>query len=384
MFYQPVPAVERIHALGFLHNMVLGMLTNEAAKTNAGKPSRQFLIENGFRVAKLFSPEHGLSVQHPDGEKVDHQKDTLTGLPVISLYGDQMKPSPDQLSGLDAVLFDVPDVGCRFYTYLWSMTYLMEACMEAGIPMIILDRPNPIGGVLSMSEGPMLDEIHCSSFIGRWNIPVRHSCTVGELAKFFRNTRLPALELYVITCEHWDRSVSFFESGHYFIPTSPAIRNAETALLYPGTGLLEGVNVSEGRGTDFPFKQAGAPWIDTVKWKKTVEGLGFNELQMTPVHFTPDWGMYAGEECFGLRFEVIEARRFKPVQFGLQLIKGLMLSFPEAVEPRLYQTAANPTGSGHLDKLTGVRDSFNFLLAGGSISTGCPDWTETIKPFLLY
>lgn len=384
MFRDSVSAVARIHELGLLPGKRWGMLTNEAAKTDSGEPSRVCLLKNGLHLVRLFSPEHGLSVDQPDGEVVGDGTDALTGLPVISLYGERLKPTPGQMSGLDAVLFDIPDVGCRFYTYLWSMTYMMEACHEAGIPLVILDRPNPIGGDFSKCEGPMLDEEHCSSFIGRWSIPVRHSCTCGELARFFQSVRMPALNLFVLPYMSWQRNKSFWEDGFFFEPTSPAIRDAQTALLYPGTGLLEGIRINEGRGTPFPFRQAGAPWIDPEVLWNFLEKQGWAGVTAEKVAFSPEWGLFAGEKCAGLLFSVTDAQTFSPVRFGVQLIRGLMTCFPQWVEPRLYPTAANPGGGGHLDRLTGIPDAFERLSHGEDICTGTGDWANRLRPFLLY
>lgn len=360
------------------------MLTNEAAITSEGQPSRQYLLEKGYRIIRLFSPEHGLFANQPDGAKVGDEMDNLTGLPVVSLYGENLKPAMDQLEGLDAVLFDIPDVGCRFYTYLWSMTYMMEACTEAGLPFILLDRPNPIGGNLMLAEGPMLDEANCASFIGRWSIPIRHCCTLGELALYFQATRLPALKLEVIPCANWTRDKSFLEAGYAFTPTSPAITDAETALLYPGTGLLEGIYISEGRGTAAPFKQAGAPWIHSEKWKDAIENTEIKGVDITENRFVPEWGLYKGEVCNGLSFKVINPSIFRPVEFGIQLISQLMVCFPNEVQPRLYQTVANPSGANHLDRLLGVKDSFIQLSGGNLYRTACIDWQKTISPYLLY
>jgi len=363
----------------------LGMATNEAALTQSGCASRKALLDAGFAITKLFSPEHGLNVTYADGAMVEDQTDLLTGLPVISLYGEWLKPDPDTLQNLDAVLFDIPDVGARFYTYLWTMTYLMEACAEAGIPFIVLDRPNPAGGAIWQSEGPMLDEIHCSSFIGRWSIPIRHGCTLGELARYFKATRLQNLPLEIIPCEGWERSRSFFETGHPFTPTSPAIRDAETALLYAGTGLLEGINVSEGRGTEFAFKQAGAPWINAVKWKQAMDSAGIKGVIMETVAFTPKWGLFAGEICNGLRLTVNEPGSFRPVAFGICLIQQLMHLYPDKVKPRLYPTVANPSGENHPDRLLGMKDAFIKLKTGKKINTDLnEEWSREIDAFLLY
>lgn len=363
----------------------LGMVTNEAALTQSGFASRKALLKAEFTITKLFSPEHGLNVAHADGARVEDQTDLLTGLPVISLYGERLKPDPETLQDLDAVLFDIPDVGARFYTYLWTMTYMMEACAEAGIPFIVLDRPNPIGDAFCQCEGPMLDEIHCSSFIGRWSIPIRHGCTLGELARYFKATRLQNLHLEIIPCQGWERSQSFFETGYPFTPTSPAIRDAETALLYPGTGLLEGIHISEGRGAAFAFKQAGAPWINAVKWKQAMDAAGVKGVSLETMAFTPDWGLYAGEVCNGLRFAVNEPGSFRPVAFGICLIQQLMHLYPDQVKPRLYPTVANPSGENHLERLLGMKDAFFKLKTGEKINTDInEEWRREINTLLLY
>ena len=363
----------------------LGMVTNEAALTQSGYPSRKALLDAGFTITKLFSPEHGLNVTCADGARVEDQTDLLTGLPVISLYGERLKPNPGTLLNLDAVLFDIPDVGARFYTYLWTMTYMMEACAEAGIAFIVFDRPNPIGGAMWQCESPMLDEANCSSFIGRWSIPIRHGCTLGELARYFKTTRLQNLHLEIIPCEGWERRQSFFETGHLFTPTSPAIRDAETALLYPGTGLLEGIHISEGRGTASAFKQAGAPWINAVKWQQAMDAAIVKGVSVETVTFTPEWGLYAGELCNGLRFSVNDARSFRPVAFGICLIQQLMHLYPDLVKPRLYPTVANPSGENHLDRLVGIKDAFTKLKSGEKVITDLnEEWRKEINTLLLY
>ncbi len=379
------PGIDLIADYHFLHNARIGLLTNDVAKTGRGVTSRLALCERGFKILRLFSPEHGLGANQPDGHAVDNMVDHLTGLPVISLYGSHLKPSKEALKGLDAVVFDIPDVGCRFYTYLWSMTYMMEACAESDIPFVVLDRPNPLGGNLLKAEGPMLDELNCSSFIGRWNIPIRHCCTLGELARYFHATRLSTLKLEVIACKGWDRSRSFFESGVSFLPTSPAVYDAETAILYPGTGLLEGIYINEGRGTDWAFKQAGAPWIDQKIWQSTVVKAKMAGVEIEPVTYVPEWGLYRGETCKGLRFHITDAHAFRSVLFGLELIRQLMYCFGEKVQPRVYKTRANPGGENHLDLLLGTMGSFNYLKKGELPETDISaEWSKIIKPFLLY
>jgi uncharacterized protein YbbC (DUF1343 family) len=284
------------------------------------------------------------------------------------------------------VLFDIPDVGCRFYTYLWTMTYVMEACALHNKPLVILDRPNPIGADIDKAEGPTLDEKYCSSFIGRWNIPVRHSCTLGELATFFAATRIKNLNLDIIKVQNWNRNKIAAEAGWNFVPTSPAIPDIETALLYPGMGLLEGIIVNEGRGTNSPFKIIGAPWIDAVQLNTTFNNLQLPGIKSMAISFTPAWGMYPGEVCKGLQFSITDTRCSRPVETGLQLLQLIISLYPKECKERLYPTVPNPTGGGHLDKLTGVYHAFEKIKKGELLSTKLKptDWKEIIQPYLLY
>lgn len=364
----------------------LALVTNNAASTSGGMFSRVALQQAGFNLVLLFSPEHGLTAKGADGAAQTDGTDTATGLPVISLYGDHFRPSAEELSGIDLVLFDIPDAGCRFYTYLWTLTHVMEACAAAGKKLLVLDRPNPLSGDLQKTEGPMLDEENCASFIGRWNIPVRHSCTLGELALYFKTTRVPALDLEIIKVQHWDRQQSIDQSGWLFVPTSPAIRDTATIALYPATCFLEGVNMNEGRGTDDDFKICGAPWIDSVKLPPLFNAQDFHGIKITPVSYIPEWGLYAGERCQGIRLTVTDEDLFHPVQTGLRLLQLLKKSYPAELKERLYITVANPTGTGHLDRLTGVKDAFQKIESGELLiaAADIAHWEERIKPFLLY
>lgn len=200
------------------------MITNEAAQTRDGIASRKALVENGFHITRLFSPEHGLDIQGADGHAMSDGTDILTGLPVISLYGERLAPEATHLNDIDILLFDVPDVGSRFYTYLWTLTHVMEAAAKFQKPLILLDRPNPISGILELAEGPFLDEVN-SSFIGRWEMPIRHSVTFGELALYFNKEKKMGVNLEVIPCKGWNREQFQPEWELPFVPTSPAIQS---------------------------------------------------------------------------------------------------------------------------------------------------------------
>src|SRR5688572_13780296 len=215
---QVIPGIDSFLRQGDLYKSLrLGLVTNNAAFTADRLLSRLALLKNGFNLIKIFSPEHGISVKGEDGVFQHHSTDIKTDLPIISLYGDRLMPTEEDLIDIDVMLFDIPDVGCRFYTYLWTMTYVMEACAKYNKQLIILDRPNPIGGNLEMVEGPMLDEKNCASFIGRWSIPVKHSCTLGELATYFSNKKIKGLDLKIVPVKNWDRA----QVTNDFYPTSP-------------------------------------------------------------------------------------------------------------------------------------------------------------------
>lgn len=407
-------------------NHRIGLVTNHAACTTNFIPSRKALLEAGFHIVKLFSPEHGLDTTGADGHEMQGGTDPLTGLPVISLYGRKLAPAKEDLSDIDLVLFDIPDVGCRFYTYLWTMTHVMEACASYDKPLIIADRPNPLSGRLDLAEGPLLDEAHCSSFIGRWKIPVRHSCTLGELAAYFcaeqlrvgRNdgvycASLPLSDaapqdggtgasLTIIPCRNWRRPMFYPEWNTSFVPTSPAIPTFESALLFPGLGLLEATNISEGRGTATPFRMAGAPWMDEVRTAAIFNATLSNSAMPSgvtarPVVFTPTEGKFARQKCRGIMLHVSDPTVFRPVMTGWLLIRIIKGLHPDSFAWAPYPTFVNRAGARHLDLLTGLPDAESLFgtadlskpvstATGREIQnyTGTGNWAESIAPYLLY
>lgn len=365
-------------------NKRFAFVTNNAATTSKGELSRVALLKNGINIVQLFSPEHGITTTGDDGAFQQNATDTVTGLPVISLYGNKLAPAAEDLENIDLVLFDIPDVGCRFYTYLWTMTHVMEACAANQKPFVVLDRPNPIGAELSKAEGPFLDEQTCSSFIGRWSIPIKHNCTLGELALYFAATKISALNIDVIKTQHYKRAQTA-AADFFFIPTSPAIQQIETSLLYPGTGLLEGINVNEGRGTELPFQICGAPWMKNEKLKQSMEQLQLPGVAFTTCTYKPAAGMYANENCNGLQLHVTAAKKVAAVKIGIALVQIIIQLHPESVKERLYTTNANPAGIAHLDKLLGVQHAFTKLQQGHSFETNvATEWEQIMKPYLLY
>ena len=381
-----IPGIDSfLQVSGSVKTLRYALVTNNAAFTVDGIMSRMAMIRNGFNLVKIFSPEHGISVEGADGVFQHHEKDVVTGLPIISLYGDSLMPSEEDLEEIDIVLFDIPDVGCRFYTYLWTMTYVMEACTLYNKQFIVLDRPNPIGGDIAMAEGPMLDEANCSAFIGRWSMPVRHCCTLGELALYFTDKRLKMLDIKIIPVKNWQRGQIAGTPGFDFYSTSPAIKNIETALAYPGLGLLEGINVNEGRGTDKPFLQFGAPWINADELHNALNEKVLFGIRTKPCTYIPGGSLYKGERCNGLELSITDERTFYPVSVGIKIISSLCKLYPDKIKERLYVTNANPGGAGHLDKLLGVKNSFKMIKSGNTIQTDISAmWPEEIAPYFLY
>lgn len=369
----------------------IAFVTNHAAITNKLTSSRKSLLGAGFNIVKLFSPEHGLNVQGADGIRMNDGIDVLTQLPFISLYNEKLTPSEEDLKDIDIVLFDIPDIGCRFYTYLWTMTYMLEACSKQNKKLIILDRPNPISGNLFLAEGPMLDEVNCGSFIGRWNIPARHSCTIGELALYFNKTKNINADIEIIKCENWNRASFHPDWQIDFVPTSPAIKNFEAALLYPGLGLLEATNISEGRGTELSFQIAGAPWMNAQEVSSIFNKLNIDDVKTGPINFTALHNKYPSEKCNCVKFELLHVSSYQSVFTGLLFIKLIKSLYPQHFEWRAYPTNVNPAGKNHLDKLLGIAGSeqifelpFNEFLTTIQQITKTNNWQKEIQPYLLY
>ncbi|MGV3724379.1 MAG: exo-beta-N-acetylmuramidase NamZ family protein, partial [Actinomycetota bacterium] len=236
----------------------LGLVTNPSAVTRDLVSAPDALRAAGARVVALFGPEHGVRGEIPDGVKVPHGTDARTGIPLWSLYGADFAPTPEMLKDLDALVFDIQDVGARFYTFTSTLSHVMKSAAAANLPVIVLDRPNPIGGRLI--EGPILEPKH-ASFVGLHPIPIRHGATMGELGRLWHHFGV-GRPPHVVTCSGWLRAQRWGETGRSWIAPSPNIPAPEIALVYPGTCLLEGTNVSEARGTTLPFLCFGAPWVD--------------------------------------------------------------------------------------------------------------------------
>ena len=367
----------------------IAMLTNDAARSSSGVISRLALKNAGFNITTIFSPEHGIHTIGEDGALMKDGFDIITGLPIISLYGEKYMPSADDLKDIDILLFDVPDAGTRFYTYLWSMTYWIEAAAKYNKQVIILDRPNPLGGNLALSEGPMLDE-SITSFIGRFNIPVKHQCTLGELALYFNTIQDWNANLIVIKCAGWDRAQLFFDWNQKWINPSPALQNIEATILYPGLCFFEATNLSVGRGTSYSFEWIGAPWLKQKEMMMMAHNMLGEDYKLEPINLA----IQVANEIStfkGIRMKVKDPYHYQAVMNGLLLLKLIKDLHPNDFKWMPYPTNANPSGENHLSLLLGLQNAEQlFELPLKDWLQNCikiikvRNWSHTIAPYLLY
>jgi uncharacterized protein YbbC (DUF1343 family) len=274
----------------------------------------------GVTLAALFGPEHGVRGEVQYMEAVDETRDPRTGVPMYSLYGstvDSLRPRPEWLDGLDAVVFDIQDVGARYYTYVYTMALAMEACAKAGVRFVVLDRPNPLGG--ERVEGNLV-EPGFRSFVGLYPLPNRHGMTVGELARLLNAEERFGCDLAVVPCLGWSRKMRWADTGLAFVPPSPNMPTPDTAQVYPGMCLLEGTNLSEGRGTCRPFEQFGAPYLDAADIVSALERHRLPGLALRPVHFVPTWDKHRGAGCSGAFLHVTDPEVFASVRTGLAVV----------------------------------------------------------------
>jgi len=314
------PGVERVLAgeADHLRSEALGLIVHPASVTSDLTLSAEALLAAGFDLRTLFGPQHGAR-----GEKQDnmiesgHYTDAVTGLPVHSLYSEVRRPTRQMLRGLDAVLFDLQDVGVRVYTFMWTMALAMEACAEAGARFVVLDRPNPIGG--QRREGPVLRP-GFESFVGLHPVPLRHGLTCGEMARWLNAERGIGCELEVVACEGWRRHMSWCDTGLPWVLPSPNLPTPESCVVYPGMVLLEGTNLSEGRGTTRPFELFGAPYLEPRALLEALRPRLAPGVIVRPCHFEPTFQKHAGAVCGGGQLHVTEPDRFRAVATAVAIL----------------------------------------------------------------
>lgn len=315
------------HFLDGLKRARVGVITNHTGLTAEREPLIDRLRRLGITIGALFSPEHGIRGQLD--ELVPDSIDERTGLPIYSLYGERKKPTPQQLANLDALIFDIQDIGVRYYTYISTMGLAMEAAAERKIPFYVLDRVNPIGDAV---EGPLADPDRLS-FTAYHTIALRHGMTVGELARMFNAERGIGAELVVVPCEGWKRDMTFDACNLFWINPSPNMRRLQQAFLYVGIGVWEGTNLSVGRGTDTPFEVVGAPWIDGRKLAGMLNELPTSAgARFVPLVFTPTASTYKGVECQGVSVFITDRAQLRPFALGIGLAYCLRKLYPREWE----------------------------------------------------
>ena len=347
-----------------LRGLRVGLVTNQTGTDGARNASIDLLFcAPGVTLAALFSPEHGIRglLDQNVGDSVDER----TGVPIYSLYGQRRAPEPEELSGLDALVFDIQDIGCRFYTYASTMGLCLEAASRSRVPMLVLDRVNPING--AYIDGPVLAD--ATSFIAYHAIPVRHAMTVGELALMFNEERRIGAELSVIPVVGWSRSAWFDATGLPWTNPSPNMRSLTEATLYPGVGLLEMTNLSVGRGTGTPFELVGAPYIDDLRLAAVLNNAGVSGVRFVPVRFTPTASVFKDKPCGGVGILLLDRQECSVVDVGIAIAQAIYRLYPQEFE------------IDKLNRLLGHPATVDAIKAGKSRAEIRELWAADLKEF---
>ncbi|MCL4458186.1 MAG: DUF1343 domain-containing protein [Nitrospirae bacterium] len=350
----------------FLAGLRVGLITNHSGLDSKGRRTLELIYNaHGVKLTALFSPEHGLSGKMD--EKIPSTIESATGLPVYSLYGEAKRPADKMLEGIDALVFDIQDAGVRFYTYITTMGYAMEAAAKKGIRFYVLDRPNPINA--AFVQGPVMDG-DMRSFTGYFPLPVRHGMTVGELAAMFNAENNIGADLHIIKMRGYSRSDWYDDTGLKWVNPSPNLRSLTQVILYPGVALVEGSNVSVGRGTDTPFEVFGAPWINAKELAKYLEGRGIKGARFSPVSFTPSNSIYKNRTCNGVKVTITDRQALDSTFLGIEIITALYKLYPEKFQ---------------LDKtlgLIGSRAVLQSIKEGRDPKSISLNWQPSLEEFL--
>ncbi|NPA90000.1 MAG: DUF1343 domain-containing protein [Chloroflexi bacterium] len=356
----------------------VGVVTNRAATTATLEDAVIALARIGVQWAAIFAPEHGFSTALPAGHQVASAVESRTRVPLYSLYGEAWAPPPEILADLTALVVDLPDVGARMYTYVSTVIHVLRAAARAGVPVLLLDRPNPINGV--QVEGPILEDAY-TSFVGMLPVPVRHGLTLGELAHVANNVLDIGAQLHVIPVSGWQRSMGFDAWGRPWVPPSPNIPHGETALLYPGMSLIEGTNLSEGRGTPYPFAVVGAPWLDPDALARRLNAYPLPGVRFRPVSFTPCADKHRGHLCHGVQVHITDPRAFRPVRTGIAVLLEARAQDPDAFAFLPPRRAGETT---HFDRLIGNGHVRAQVEAGARWEEIVGPWEREERAFLTW
>lgn len=362
--------------LPLLRHRRVGLLTNPSGVTHDLVATVDALQrEIGRALVALFSPEHGPAGVAADADPVASGYDARRGLPVHSLYGPTLRPTPDMLAGLDVIAVDIQDVGVRFYTYAWTVTYVLEAAAAADVAVVIFDRPNPLGGLIV--QGPLLSPGY-ASFVGRFSIPLRHGMTLGELAGYINAVHRLGCRLTVVPMSGWRRAMTWEDTGLCWVPPSPALPTLDAVRVYPGTCLIEGTNLSEGRGTALPFQLIGAPWVDEAALADALRAEALAGVRFRPALFVPRESKWAGQACRGVQVHVTDLAHFDPLRIGLTLIAAIQRLHPARFEWLTTSWEGKPP---HFDLLIGNGWTREALSAGTPIAAICRRWQDDAHEF---
>lgn len=356
----------------------LGLLSNQASTDTRFRHARDlFLSYFPGQLRCLFSPQHGFfSARQDNMVESDHSVDTVSGLPVYSLYGETRKPYPSMFADIDVLVVDLVDVGTRVYTFIWTLVYCLQTAAETGTEVVILDRPNPLGGTV---EGNLLD-VGCASFVGLWPIPMRHGLTIGEIALLCNREMEIGAELSVIPVRGWQRKMLFPETGLPWVFPSPNMPTFAAALVYPGQVIWEGTNLSEGRGTTLPFELFGAPFIDHKDVLDAVNQHALSGCLLRPLVFEPTSGKWAGENCFGFQMHVTEQNMFRPYRTSLLLLQCVQQLYPQAFAykdpPYEYEFERLP-----MDLILGDQELRSAIAQGEDIDRLEEFWQDELEAY---
>ena len=354
----------------------VGLISNASGATRDLVSAVEALRQaSDVQLVALFGPEHGFHAAAADGAAVGSTIDSRTGLPVHSLYAEVRKPTPEMLAALDVLVFDLQSVRVRFYTYITTLLYAMQAAAEHGLVFVVCDRPNPIGGVVL--EGPVLER-GFESFVGPGPLPISHGMTVGELARLYNEAWGVSCDLTVVPCAGCRREMWFDDTGLPWVPPSPAMPWPETTLVYPGTCLIEGTNLSEGRGTALPFHQIGAPWIDGWRLATTLNLLDLPGVRFRPVVFRPTADKWVGQRCGGVQLHVTDRGTFRSVTVGLHLLATVQSLYPHKFA---YRESSVEGRRRHIDLLTGTDRVRRALDDGVSVDDLVASWVHELDQF---
>jgi uncharacterized protein YbbC (DUF1343 family) len=343
----------------------VGLITNHTGVDAQGRSTIQLLESApGVHLVALFSPEHGLA--GTVDTRFSSSRDAGSGLPVYSLYGDTLRPTGEMLKGIDALVFDVQDAGVRFYTYTTTMGYCMEEAAKHNIPFYVLDRPNPIGG--DIVEGPMLDPGR-TSFVAYFPLPVRYGLTIGELAELFNTENHIGADLHVIAMKRWHRNYFFDNTGVRWIPPSPNLRTTKGAILYPGLEILLNAGVSTGRGTETPFEEFGAPWMDGDAVAAALNERHLPGLRFAPHPFIPVTGIYMAERCGGVSIRVTDRAAVRSMRMGIEIAVLLHKMYPKEFDV------------AKMLHLTGNAKTVQMIEAGDSADEIVASWSQDLQSF---